>query len=139
MQVSRGSSDPKRQSLSSMKWHMNKEHKGINIDSRPRESDPSPSASGDIFKLPKRSTDEICIWACRTKKQRTALFQSSIPNWIESTTVLPRSHERARKIDRCIFERMCLDLAPFNEVNKPGFLRLLALLQPNFEASIHIT
>ena len=38
-------------------------------------------------------------------------------------------------IHKSIFESMLLDLVPFSEVNKPGFLRHHALLAPNFEVA----
>ena len=90
------------------------------------------TANAEVFK---RSSDEICIWSCRTKKQRTALYQSTIPEWTEPKTMMAHNHAKAQKYHRSIFEMMVLDLAPFNVVNKPGFLRNYALLAPNFEVS----
>ena len=137
-QVSRGSANSKTQSLGSLKWHLEKVHPDINLDSAgPSQNEPSSSSSGTGI-TGKRSSGEICIWSCRSKVQRTALYQSSIPEWIAPKTMLGINSPKAQKYHRSIFERIVLDLAPFHEVNKPGFLRNFALLAPNFEVSTNL-
>ena len=57
------------------------------------------------------------IFNIRNVKQKMDLFQQTIPGYIESKTMLKDDSERARTFHRSIFEKMVLDLTPFNEVN----------------------
>ena len=77
----------------------------------------------------------ISIWKLRSKEQRKEMFQTTIPGWVDSKTMLPFNDARAQRIHKSIFETMVLDLVPFSEVNKPGFLRHHAYLAPNFEVA----
>ena len=61
------------------------------------------------------------------------MYHASIPEWIEPKTMMDNNSPRAQKLDRSLFERMVLDLAPFNEVNKPGLLRNYAILAPTYQ------
>ena len=49
--------------------------------------------------------------------------------------MIAHNSSRAQKIHKSIFETMLVDLVPFHEVNKPGFLRHHALVCPNFEVA----
>ena len=46
---------------------------------------------------------------------------------------MPQDSLKAQRIHKSIFEEMVLDLRPFSEVDKIGFLRHHYLLCPNFE------
>ena len=76
---------------------------------------------------------EAQILTSKSKKERKDMFEFTIPDWIEATNMLDFNSARAQKIHRSIFELFIVDLVPFTEVNKPGFLRHHALLAPNFE------
>ena len=120
--MSRGSADSKKQSLGALKWHLAKKHPEVD-NSGPPKTDPG-------IEQPKRSSDEICIWSCRTKKQRTELYQTTITDWAPPKNMMDRNNPKAQKMHRLIFEMIVLDLEPFNVVNKPGFLRNYALIAP---------
>ena len=55
-----------------------------------------------------------------------------VPGWTERDTIDIHS-QRAQEIHKSIFEEMVLDLVPFTEVNKPGFLRHHQRLAPDFK------
>ena len=69
------------------------------------------------------------------KKRRTELFQSTIPGWVEAKTELDFHGPKAQKFHKAIFEHMVIDLVPFYEAAKPGFLRLCAQMHPNFRVA----
>ena len=66
------------------------------------------------------------------KKKRGELFQATIPGWVEATTELDFHGPKAQRFHRSIFEMMVTDLLPFYEAAKPGFLRMIAVMHPNF-------
>lgn len=78
----------------------------------------------DDFEIPK---------TLRTKNDRQVAFQRTIPNWIESRTIMPFNSKKAMDFHQSIFEMFVLDNRPFTMANDPGFLRLLQKLAPNFE------
>ena len=69
----------------------------------------------------------------RTKGERSNAFQKTIPNWIESRTIMPFNSKKAMEFHQGVFEMIVLDNHPFTIVNDRGFLRLLQKMAPNFE------
>ena len=63
------------------------------------------------------------------------MFQNTIQDWDPPQSLLTMNSPRAQAIHKSIFEEMILDLVPFCEVNKPGFLRHHALICPDFEVA----
>ena len=56
----------------------------------------------------------------------------SFLGWVKSRTQLDPKGPKAQRFHKLIFERMVIDLDPFYSVCKPGYLREMAELCPNF-------
>ena len=72
-----------------------------------------------------------------SKKKRNQLFQQTIPGWKASITPMDFHHPKAQLFHKAIFERMVLDLVGFHEASKVGFLRQIAIMNPNFVVASH--
>ena len=70
-----------------------------------------------------------------SKEKRRKLFQSTIPGWVEAKHELDFNGPRAQRIHKSIFEKMVVDLDPFYEASKPGFLRMCQQMLPNFRVA----
>ena len=112
-----------------MSYHLEHFHKEIKL------TDPksAPEPSHDDFH--RRPAPYANIFSLRTKTDRKAMFQTTIPGWVEHKNPLDFHSDKAQRIHKAIFEQMVLDLVPFHEVNKPGFLRTYAHVVPNFEVA----
>ena len=131
IQVTRGSDKPSNMTTTSMKVHM--ENKHPEQYSIPVQSSEKSGATADVGENRKRASAGASIFRLRSKKDRKDFLQSSIPDWIESSTIMDKNHPRAQSIHKSILEMMLIDKLPFNIVNHPGFLRHHYLLAPNFE------
>ena len=107
-----------------MKWHMDAKHPEIDLDPEIPKAKP-----------PTKRSASAPIWKFRSKKDRAEMFENSIPGWVKSKTMLPFESLKAQKFHRSIFEAMVLDLVPFSEVDKPGFLRHHQIVCPNFDVA----
>ena len=67
------------------------------------------------------------------------MLQSTMEGYVAPKNMMNDNHPKALKIDRLFFERLVLDLEPFNMVNKPGCLRLFYELAPNYKVSMNST
>ena len=133
--MTHGSKDPRQMTTSSIRWHLNKQHPEVNLDSGANNNEASTRSTNESSSKKRGWTPTVPLWKLRSKKQRTDMFSCTIPGWVESKTTLDINHPRAQRIHKWIFETMILDLVPFREVDKPGFLRHHALLCPNFEVA----
>ena len=113
-----------------MKYHLDTQHKEIKLTPATSTSANSNTTDGG-----RKSTPYASIFNLRSKKDRQAMLQTTIDDWKEAKHPLDFNSIKAQKIHRSIFECMIVDLIPFTEVNKPGFLRHHALLAPNFEVA----
>ena len=68
----------------------------------------------------------------RSKAERTAAIQSTIPGYIESVTKWSFDSPKAQEIHRKVFEMLVLDTKPWHHVNDLGFNRLMATTSPKF-------
>ena len=116
-----------------MKHHMNITHADIKITDDLGNTSSTSTKSGSESR--KRGGTFAQLFTLGAKKNRAELFQSTIPNWIETKTMLNFNSEKAQRYHKLIFEQMMLDLMPFYEVKKPGFLRTFAVIAPNFEVA----
>ena len=106
------------------------------IHSRIRIAKHTPDTSGEtsgIGQLSYKKPPAFNLFKIRNKTQRKELFMRTIPKWKEPSSVLKLSSGTAQKYHKILFEKMILDLDPFHEVNKPGFLRYNAVIAPTFE------
>ena len=122
---------------SSLRWHLDHEHPDeANLESGATNEGAGPSTENAPSTSTKRGwTPTVPLWKLRSKKQRTEMFSCTIPGWVESTTTLDFKSARAQRIHKSIFETMVVDLVPFREVEKPGFLRHHQLICPNFNVA----
>ena len=121
----------------SLRWHLDHQHPEVELEVRaPNHDTSSTSCEASGSGATKRGwTPTVPLWKLRSKMQRTEMFSCTIPGWVESTTTLDFNSPRAQRIHKSIFETMILDLVPFREVDKPGFLRHHYLLCPNFRVA----
>ena len=106
-----GSVDPRKRTLVNLKDHIKAKHpvewQVLNKELQSRSD--------------KRLNDEsIDVHQIKSKRQRTSLFQSTIPNFVETSRAWDIRSEKALKVRRSIFEFMMLDLQPYSIVNDPG-------------------
>ena len=129
--ISRGSEDPKKQTTSGMKTHMSSKHPVEYKE--PMDLTQATSSQGQLNPkcTPEVSRNETSIFNIRSKRQRIDLFETTIPDWVESKTVWDFNSEKAKKLHKSVFEMIVLDLMPWSTVNKPGFLRNQKLSTPN--------
>ena len=113
--------------------HMKTQHKEINLAAKAGSSD-KPSTSNDA-PTHNRPSPYANIFKLRTHTDREAMLQTTIPDWVQSNNPLPFHSPKAQRIHKGIFEQMVVDLVPFHEVNKPGFLRQYYRLVPNFKVA----
>lgn len=126
-QVSRGSDIPHKMNTENMKTHLKKYHPEIDLSVSAQDAPSSSKAAK------KGSKGYISIFRLRTKEERQSMLEITIPDFLASRSMLPFHSPKAQRIHKSIFERMMVDLIPFNEVNKPGFIRHHYLLEPRFE------
>lgn len=94
IQVSRGSTIPKKQTTSALRHHFKRKHSEIErAEAQPTSSDAEANVEAE---KPKKKNPISNIWKLRTQAERRALFQSSIPNWVESKTMLDPKSDRAK-------------------------------------------
>ena len=122
----------------SLKWHFEHQHPEIELESGSTNQSATAATAASTTESASSSRKRkwspfMPLWKLRSKEQRNDMFACTIPGWVESKTPLDPDSPRAQKIHRTIFEEMILDLMPFSEVEKPGYLRLLAELCPNFQ------
>ena len=67
------------------------------------------------------------------KKERTELYQKTIPNWVENTVKWTFNHPSAQKLHKAVFEMCVIDLKGWDEINSIGFQRLMQMSNPKFE------
>ena len=133
-QISRGSSNPREMTTSTLREHLKIVHPEVDING----NDQTPGAAGgnvtdaESRGSSKRSGTMAKLYELCPKKNRGELFQSTIPGWVESKTELDFHGAKAQRFHKSIFEMLVLDLAPFYEVHKPGFLRHHQIMYPNF-------
>ena len=110
-----------------MKWHMQSKHRFIDVPAGSKASTPSSSKGN--------TTVPIWSWKLRSEKARNDMFEYTLHDWNPPKSYMKPGSAEAQKIHKAIFEQMLLDLVPFTEVNKPGFLRKHALLCPDFKVA----
>ena len=59
----------------------------------------------------------------KNKKQKTEIFQQTIPSYVESVKVLDIKHPKALEMHKNIFEFIVEDMQPFSIVDDRGFVR----------------
>ena len=70
----------------------------------------------------------------RTKKERKEFLQLSLKESIDAKTMWEFNDPRAQKLHKSVFDNhIILDLQPFAIVNKPGFIRHMAIMEPRFQ------
>ena len=99
--------------------------------SNPTQEQPGSSNEGNR----KRGGSMAKLYDLCSKEKRRKLFQSTIPGWVEAKHELDFHGPRAQRIHKSIFEKMVVDLDPFYEASKPGFLRMCQQMLPNFRVA----
>ena len=119
-----------------MRNHMLKKHADIALSQsqEPQSANDNPT-SIPVSSTSKKRESTVSIYTMCTKKQRQNMFQQTIPDWVESKTMLKFHDPRALRIHKSILEFMLTDKEPFYAVRKPGFLRLMQTVAPNFEVA----
>ncbi|XP_047135522.1 zinc finger BED domain-containing protein 4-like [Hydra vulgaris] len=127
--VSRGSDDPKKHGLSGLTSHLKNHHPDIKLTPEKAEN-PKANEEADLNSNKRKA---VTIFKMRSKKQRSDMLQSTIPNWVQASSKIDSNSEKGQKFHKSIFEMMILDLQPWSIVNDAGFLRHHALIAPNYE------
>ena len=134
IRVSRGSENPKKQTISGLSSHLKTRHPQIT-----EKNDTSPAAensdsnSENDQQVPNKRKRPFLLFDINSKKQRNELLQSTIPGWVETSSKIDTNSEKGQKFHKSIFEMIILDLQPWSIVNDPGFLRHHAPIAPNYE------
>ena len=128
--ISRGSTDPKKQTTSGMKNHLERNHKKEYDVLYP---EPEKKSKSDEESDSETQPLKVKISKLRTQADRRELLKGTIPGWVESKNKLPFDSVRAKNIHRLIFEMNILDFQPFSIVNDAGFIRLMNFLEPRYE------
>ena len=110
-------------------------HPTIKVTEKCATANDSSTATTSGSESRKRGGTYAQLYNLGAKKNRTELFQSSIPNWIEAKSIMDFNSEKAQRYHKTIFEWMMLDLMPFHAVKKPGFLRAFQVIAPNFNVA----
>ena len=135
-QISRGSSNPREMTTTTLREHLKTVHPEVDIDGK----DQTPAAAGgnetdadaESRGTSKRSGTMAKLYELCPKKNRGELFQSTIPGWVEAKTELDFHGPKAQRFHKSIFEMLVIDLDPFYAVHKPGFLRHHQIMYPTF-------
>ena len=112
-----------------------KEIKSKETQASESQSQDAPLQIFDINADGSRKRKNVTILDLCAKKNRSELFQSSIPGWIESKTTLKFGSEKAKRMHKSVFEYLVLDLKSFHSVALPGFLRHQQIMMPNFQVA----
>ena len=125
------------QGTSSLREHFKNIHaealKADSSDAGGNRSGDNPSNASNSDAGHKRAAGTMAkLYELCPKKRRNELFQSTIPGWVETRNELSFHGVKAQKFHKAIFEMLVIDLLPFYEVAKPGFLRLAHQMHPNF-------
>ena len=125
--ISRGNVDPKKQTTTAMKNHLERYHEKEFKELYPdeKQKDPEPEDADEPVK--------VKISNLRTQADRTELLKGTISGWVESRNKLPFDSVRAKHLHKLIFEMSILDFQPFTVVNDAGFIRLMNYLEPRYE------
>lgn len=113
-----------------MKTHLEKSHPEIDLTPPVQDATPAKKVATG-----KANRGYVNIFSLRTQQERNSMFQTTIPGWVASRNPLDFHSLKAQKYHKTIMEQMIVDLVPFHEVNKPGFLRSYAVLAPNFKVA----
>ena len=143
---SRGSNDPSKMTTHRLNKHLEKFHtkenkivkdlkaKNNNVSSMSHGTNAGNTDSSiDHGSSSTSSSMSDDLKSLRTKEQRKAYFQQTIPEWADSNSKLAFNSKKAQEFHRGIFELIVLDCQPFSIVNDRGFLRYNQKLAPNFE------
>ena len=84
----------------------------------------------------KPGPNAVKIFNLRSREDRDNMLQTTIQDWQAAKFPWPMDSIKAKNVHRSIFEMMVMDLVPFTEVNKPGFLRHHHRLVPNFTVGV---
>ena len=105
---------------------MRKDHPEIDMTPPVKEAS---SAQKEV----KKNKGYVNIFNLRTQDERKAMLQQTLPNFVESKRPFDFHSPQAQRIHKSIFERHVVDLVPWHEVNKPGFIRSYAIIEPRFK------
>jgi len=134
--ASRGSDDPKEQTSSGLLSHLKTHHPLVTKTSPASLTTRTPKVPQKEVSKPKENRKKtIPIFNIRSKKQITEMLESTIPNWVETSSKIESNSEKGQKFYKSIFEMIILDMQPWSVVNDAGFLRHHAMIAPNFEIS----
>ena len=91
-------------------------------------------ASDEATKVKKaaKEVEDTKIKQLRSKDEREAALQLSLPDYVKSKAKWNPDDDRAQRLHRSIFEEIVLDLQPFSMVDNIGFLRTKQITVPNF-------
>ena len=130
-QISRGSKNARTMTNSGLVAHFKAKHEK-DIRSQESPAAESQEATVPIYDVNASRKRKNTILDMCAKKNRSEMFQMTIPGWVEAKTTLSFASEKAQRFHKSIFEMIVMDLLPFYAVAKPGFLRHQQITVPNF-------
>jgi len=133
VKVSRGSDNPKYQSLSGLSSHLKTNHPQITETNQAKMTNFTATDNCQSESEPVSKKRKMQIFDIKSKKQRADMLQCTIPGWVDTNTKIDTNSEKGQKFHKSIFEMILLDIQPWSVVNDPGFLRHHALIAPNYE------
>ena len=136
-QISRGSADPGKRSITSLKNHLQRKHsEEVKAAAATQDESVDVPEESPVNESRKRGSSTYTeLFVLCPQKRRKDLFQKTIDDWREAKTMLHIDHPKAKRLHRSIFEMMIMDNLPFYAVSKPGFLRHHAIAVPNFQVA----
>ena len=96
--ISRGSEDPKKQTTSGMKTHMLSKHPFEYKEHVNLTQATSSQTQQNLISTHEVSGKENSIFNIRSKRQRTDLFETTIPDWVESKTIWDFNSKKAQEL-----------------------------------------
>ena len=125
-EYSTGSDSKKSQSGSVKKRHLQTQHSKEfeefeeQTKSKKRKEESNVENTPNLFNL-------------RTKKERSLMIQTTVDESFDRVRKYDFYSDEAQKKHRRVLETMILDLRPFSDVNKPGFIRLCYEFDKRFD------
>jgi hypothetical protein len=133
VKISRGSNNPKYQSLSGLSSHLKTSHPQIKEKNQTKITSFTETENCQSESEPVSRKRTMPLFDIKSKKQRTEMLQCTIPGWVDTNSKIDTNSEKGQRFHKSIFEMILLDIQPWSVVNDPGFLRHQALIAPNYE------
>ena len=129
--VSRGSAISKNKNTSSLLSHL----KGFHVADYNKVQKENELREKFEKAMKAKEDEKLKTSMLRSKNDRKAALNVSLPDFIASNTKWSFNSEKAQRLHKAIFEELIIDLQPFTHVDGLGFLRTKQMTVPQFEVA----